>query len=94
MTLLVRLSMPGALSFFISFGVFLTFDVMIARPSNVSRFSFFSGKVMVLECRAALFCVKARADYQYFITVSLYFFFFHFLFRIPFSLALLCISVL
>ena len=33
---LVRLSMPGALLFFISFRVFFTSDVMIASTSNES----------------------------------------------------------
>ena len=33
---LVRLSMPGALFLFISFGVFLTADVMISETSDES----------------------------------------------------------
>ena len=40
---LVRLSMPGALLFFISFRVFLTSDVMIGGTSDESELVIFSG---------------------------------------------------
>ena len=39
---LVRLSMPGALLFFISFRVFLASDVMIGGTSDESGLVFFS----------------------------------------------------
>ena len=40
---LVRLSTPGALLFFISFRVFLTFDVMTGGTSDESVLVIFSG---------------------------------------------------
>ena len=42
MTSLVRLSMPGALLFFISFRLFLTSNVMIGETSDESGLVFFS----------------------------------------------------
>ena len=83
MTSLVRLSMPGAVLFFISVRVFLTSYVMIGGTSDEFGLAFFSvggggggGGVLVLECRIVQFCVKACADLRYFIYVCLYFIFF------------------
>ena len=42
MTSLVRLSMPGALLFFISFRGFLTSDVMIGGSSDETKMVFFT----------------------------------------------------
>ena len=75
---LVRLSMPGTLLFFISLRVFLTSDVMIGGTFIESGLVVFSEGVLVLEFRTVQLCVKACADFQYFISVCLYFLFFSF----------------
>ena len=71
-TLLIRLSLSGAL-FFICLRLFLTSDVMIIGTSDVPGLVFFPEGYWSWECRAVQFWVKVYADLHQFISVYILF---------------------